>query len=276
MSLFYDIPSFRGWDGTKYVHWTSADAVPGGVSDITKMPLQGISGSVHPYEIPDLIGWYRADYGITIEAGLVTRWQDLSGNRFHAGQVTATGITLTASSYLNNKPAVEFDGTSILTASYNSKMQSSNMTVFIAGVIGRDASPAWATYQTFVSRTSSGGWSDGWALGSRDTSEASAFWFDGYTNYVQKAGYTNLPTKLIGTGRAGSNIIFRSNRYSAGTAAMGSTAATTADLIIGGAAGGYTCNGLIAEIFIYRRALTDSEMNQVEQYLVVKYGQGNQ
>ncbi len=43
---------------------------------------------------------------------------------------------------------------------------------------------------------------------------------------------------------------------------------------IGGAIGGYFCRGEIAEIVGFKRALTDSEMLQIEQYMTVKYGIG--
>lgn len=281
IASFPDVPSFRGWDGSKYVYWTTADAQPGGISDVIKMPLQGISGSINPYNINGMLFWYRADFGVERDpSNFVTTWKDLSGNGYHVGH-SSTGPTFTTASLLNSAPSVRFDGSnnSTLTGSIAVSLNPRALTVFVMGTMGTAENPSWNTYNTFVGKTNSGAWTDGWCLGSRDTSSACSFWFNGWNNFVQKTGYVNLPIPILATGRAGPDdtLVYRSNRVEINKSITGSyVPSTTGPLTVGGAGGGYACTGHIVEIIAYDRALTDTEMYQVEQYLTIRYGLGTQ
>lgn len=279
IASFPDVPSFRGWDGSKYVYWTTADSQPSGVSDVIKMPLQGISGSINPYNITDLLFWFRADYGVERNASnIVTTWKDLSGNGFHVGH-SSVGPLFTTASLLRSVPSVRFNGSNTtLTGSTTGLLHPPALTVFVMGTLGTAEDPNWNTYNTFVGKTNSGAWNDGWCLGSRDTSRACSFWFNGWNQFIQKS-YTNLPTVLLATGRAGpdNTLIYRSNRIDVNKTVSGSyVQSLTGPLTVGGAGGGYGCTGHIVEIVAYSRALSDREMHQVEQYLTIKYGLGQQ
>lgn len=274
--MYYDIPTYRGLSGGSYTYWTSADAVPGGVTDTTLMKIQGISGSMNPFSIPDMIMWYRSDFGVTRDGdGRVSEWKDLSGNRFHVVQSTAANRPFynISSSLFNGKPALDFDyaiGT-FLTCSHNTRQQPGNMTIFAVFQMATD----YAGYSTIIGKTDSGAWSNGWALGSIGGTTDCSFWYNGYGNYSGKGDYTK-PTKILASGRRGTTILYRSNGYSQATAAPGAIAASTNVLQIGTLESGYHFSGSLAEIIVYKRALPDSDMYNVEMYLSQKYGIGTQ
>jgi hypothetical protein len=71
-------------------------------------------GSVLPSDFLNLRQWLKADSGITLNAGNVASWNDLSGNGNHMVQGVAVNQPLFLSGAINNFPAVQFNGQSNL------------------------------------------------------------------------------------------------------------------------------------------------------------------
>ncbi len=213
-----DIPSFRGWDGSKCVYWTTADPQPIGVTDITKMPIQGISGTISPYSLPDMLFWYRADYGVErTSTNTVVQWKDLSGNGWHVAPQNPgllTGPTHVSNSVnLNNQPSVIFERTAgnVLWGATSSLLSPPNLTIVAMVVLGT-ASGSANTYDTFISKTDTGSWFNGWSMGSRSSGSANGFWFNGWNNFIERSYGPPPPVKkILATGRTSNVIIYRSN-----------------------------------------------------------------
>lgn len=58
----------------------------------------------------ELLAWYRADLGITLNGSTVSAWADQSGNGHHLTQGTATNQPLFEAAGLGGQPSVYFDG----------------------------------------------------------------------------------------------------------------------------------------------------------------------
>jgi len=57
-----------------------------------------------------LQAWYRGDIGVTLESGVVSEWQDISGNGNHATQATPANRPTFIANGFQNKDTIEFDG----------------------------------------------------------------------------------------------------------------------------------------------------------------------
>jgi hypothetical protein len=272
--MFGDIPTYRGFISGSSIYWTSADPTPVGASDICLLPLRSNPAIISPFEVPGLLMWYRSDYGLLFDtSNRVQSWLDMSGNRFHAGQGTSTSRPFFSGSVsqFNDRPGVVFLGAQFLTASHDPRQNPNMMVIFLRGTMDT----GWNTYSTFISKTSGGSWSDGWAMGSRDAPTANSFWKNSWA-YVAQFSHS-IPANILAVGRGGTQLTYRSNRVNRVTAATGSSPGTANVITIGGApTSNYPALGKICEIIIYNRALLDQEVFDVEAYLTAKYGQGNQ
>lgn len=80
-------------------------------SIINRLRSQGIVYSVKPNDIAGLKVWYKAESIIGIaNGGAVTTWGDSSGNGFDATQSTAAAKPTYLTAYVNDNPALRFDG----------------------------------------------------------------------------------------------------------------------------------------------------------------------
>lgn len=230
--------------------------------------------------------WLKADVGVTLSGSDVLVWQDQSTTGYDVNQNTNPSYRPTYSSSnpsLNNQSTIEITGFGQnLTGSQfgvpsGHPLWAPDMTIFVMGQI---RSP-WSTYATLVSVTSNGSWSDGWAIGSRDTGGNLDFWFNSWNNRIYKPNViTGLVTsrKILAVGRANSTanqLLYRLNGVQIGTTTYGSQSTNgTSYLTVSGAPSFiYTADqSSIAEIIVYNRSLSDSEITIVENYLTGKYG----
>lgn len=243
-----------------------------------------ITGSI---PTTNLALWLKADTGITLSGSDVVMWEDQSTTGYDVEQ-NINNIyrpTYSASnSALNNQSSIEISSGAgqFLTGSQfgvpsGHPLWSPDMTIFVMGEL---RSP-WNNYSTLVSVTSTGAWSDGWAIGSRDTTGNLDFWFNGWNNRIYQPNViTGMITsrKILAVGRANSTanqLLYRLNGAQIGTTTYGSQSTnSTSYLTISGAPGGIyqAYASSIAEIIVYNSALTDSEITTVENYLTGKYG----
>lgn len=210
--------------------------------------------------------WLKADAGVTKDGSdNVASWADQSSNAHHADQSLAASKPLWVDNIINGKPVIRFDG--------NSDLMTTDMT-----------GPGGSEFTFFVVAKSNGqsiiGYSGGagYILYSYANPDNFVISNDGGTYGGLNSG-TNNPL----------NFQLSCARYKANTAngmqtfVNGALLAqrTSADILLpnvplqlgsypGGGAN-EVIKGDVAEIIIYNRALTDSEREQVENYLTQKY-----
>ena len=225
--------------------------------------------------------WLRADLGITLAGTDVASWSDQSSSGYDVGQgnVSQRPGYMATNGTFNGMPTVEITVSSQnLTGSVigaGSPIGAPDMTIIAMG----DIRGPWATYATLLSLTLSTGWNDGWAIGSRDSQGNLDFWFNGWNNRVYKNVIGPFGAeKVLAVGRATAStneLLYRLNGVQVGTTSYGShTVNSSSYLTVGGAPGtNYTAlNSSIAEIIVYNRALSGTEILEVEAYLTGKYG----
>jgi PKD repeat protein len=216
-----------------------------------------------PSSIADLRLWLRADAGVVQSAGVVSQWNDQSGNGFNLTQATTTNRPTLVSLIptLNNKPVVRFDGTNdFLSVDFGQDFSQPN-TYFIV-------------YDNKKLTTISSGIFDGLVDGKRNT----FIWNNGIrvlggttsttVTYTKTQPYSYLLNTIIYSSSS-SKLYENGNLKSAGTIAT--------DAISGFQIGRRTffatqyLTGDVAEVLFYNRNLSDSEQQQVEKYLMDKY-----
>jgi hypothetical protein len=219
--------------------------------------------------------WLRADAGVTQNAGAVSRWSDRSGNASDAVQATATAQPRLISNAINSHPVVRFDGKSS----------------FMTFPLNLNGMTGVSVFMVASAATNTGGVSNG-------VTNAPLFW--GETAYWGATFFNPLQTWVgyrFGTGQVG-NVAIYTRPATIGTGASLTTAiknSATETLYINGsqamqqsgklaalakvATTGYLGEGLsnsmfqgdIAEIAVYNRAVSDTERQQIEGYLLSKY-----
>lgn len=75
--------------------------------------VQSKSSAPPPFSPTDIAGlklWLKADAGVTLNGSTVSQWDDQSGNGNHASQSTASYQPTFVANQLNGKPVLRFDG----------------------------------------------------------------------------------------------------------------------------------------------------------------------
>jgi hypothetical protein len=220
--------------------------------------------------------WLRADAGTVLNGSTVSVWTDQSPNGANATQASATNQPTLVPAAMNGQPVLRFNGTS-------------SFLTFNLPING------WTGATMILVSANSPGVSGNW----NGVDNAALFWNEttswGATNlspfqqYVKyRFGTTqpnNLPayTRPSSIGNAASLTAAikdgtNESLYVNGTlvlAQSGKLAAISGTQSTGELGAGYNNTyfaGDIAEVLVYNRALSDPERQQVEQYLLAKYG----
>lgn len=77
---------------------------------------RGFLGDLETPQLTSPFIWLRADAGVVLTGGVVSEWQDQSGNGYHATEATARPSVLTAEK--NGLDVLDFSGNCILTSNY--------------------------------------------------------------------------------------------------------------------------------------------------------------
>ena len=274
-----------------------ADAWPGGAlpSSITGLQLW--------LDASDASTLYDATSGGSLVAadGGVARWEDKSGNARHATQGTSGNRPARKTAIQGGKDVLRFDGSddslSIASSTETFKfLHSSDSTVFVVFKSGTTANPGHNAY-IVLGTANSTTTVVGALLYTGDSDPTSAnntlYW------YVSRGGAGTYPVFFDGNnyfpsnafvmisllskpqdGTSGSRFAIRRNGGSlnstnspGGSPQTVSTASSTDDLTVGRAPSGESdfLNGDIAEIIIYDSALSDTDREAVENYLLAKW-----
>lgn len=211
-----------------------------------------------------LQGWYRADD--VNAAG--SKWTDFSGNDRHAVQATAASQPALVTNATNFNPAFNFDGSNDYmdipanlgisgTNNFTMLSMTTRKTVGTTAAILSQQGSITNNYLTYYTANK-------YSIGNTGV---------GSINSTGTYPTANVPL-LQATTRNTGNVF---SLYTNGGADGGGTNAysfTTNNLRIGNraASADIPFNGYINEVIVYNRALTTTELNQVQSYLALKYG----
>ena len=220
--------------------------------------------------------WLRSDAGITLNGSTVSQWADQSGSGTHAVQATSTSQPTLVSGVVNSKPAVRFDGVNDFLNFTLPVNGLSGATIVLVSSAAQDIDGDWngvASAPIFWNETASWGALHlspfqrlvKFRFGTGQTSNLNT-----YTRPVTiNAGWSLTTAIKNGTTESlyGNSVLVLS---------QGGKLSTLANIRDTAALGqGYNDNtyfpGDIAEVLVYTRTLTDTERQQVEQYLLTKY-----
>jgi hypothetical protein len=263
------------------------------------LALPAISGLQLHLDAADASTLYDATTGGSLVAadGGVARWEDKSGNGRHATQSTSGNRPLRKTSVQGSKDVLRFDGSndslSIPSSTATFKfLHSADSTVFSVFKSGTTANPqqeAYALIYTFSGASAEVGYGIDTYDASPDNDAILCLACRGvqftytFTNNINNgfpsntfalASFVTKPTDATAANRS-------SYRKNGGAAAANntltnsvSTANSQGDLAIGTRAvtPNYFLNGDIAEIIIYDSALSDTDRDSVEAYLMSKWG----
>jgi hypothetical protein len=235
-------------------------------------------GGANPTAIPDLGLWLKADAGVTLVGGAVDAWADQSGNGRNFSAPGATNRPA-YSGTLNGLPVLTFDGTDDYLlgnpATLDVAQNVGGLTIIAVAKYAPSTAQGLVSISTGLSadtaRSAIGVSSTQWSLSGRR--------LDGNSFASISGGSTNA-NPIVQSG------VFR---YSAGTAgvfvnsesqndAAFQTAGATSNTASLRFAIGVVVNissflqGDLAELIVYRRAITPNERASVESYLRQKWG----
>ena len=226
--------------------------------------------------------WLKADSLDLADGGSVTSWKDVSGNEHEFVQASSSAQpTYRASdSDFNNMPVVDCDGgDSLATSAFTSALNPSQFTIFTVaasagpganwqGIISSRDNTVFKGYNVFAR------WSgdDRWQF---VTGTSSAYHFLTGTSAVVANTPAIVTSVLSGGDGAGASATktLRVNGTQENTASSNFHKLTaTASTTVGLAPSAFRLTGQIGEIIMYNRALSTTEIQQVEGYLSEKYG----
>ncbi|MCE7989583.1 MAG: choice-of-anchor D domain-containing protein [Caldilinea sp. CFX5] len=239
-----------------------------------------------------LVGWYKADAGITATDGQnVAQWSN-QATPYHITQA-ATGsrplyYSTTAANLLNFNPALSFDGgdglnsTTRLHAATDgwqgivvAKDKRTNVAELRAPLgLGDNGNDPGFDLQT--DGVSPNGWNV-WMDGS-SPAELGGGAFDSTARlYNGNSGGANQQPQIFALGSANTaggtgNIISTIDGFNETTDMDSAQGAGIGGGLYVGSSGGENWLGLIGEVLVYNKQLSAAELNQVNSYLALKYG----
>lgn len=245
----------------------------------------GGGGSWAPTDIANLALWLDATSGlydsasgggaVTTNGAYIARWEDRSGNARHFTQATINNRPTLATSALNSKNTITFDGTDdFLDATYSRPYAA--QTLFIVGKIttGKTQLGIFAESQAAVTdqsiylpavagTTTIGSTTDG----SATRKSASTFSPGDYFIATFTHSGTTLANYLNGTAAVAEADTFPGGTYNVTRARLGGRINANGTNISGA-----NLPGSIGEVIAYDRLLTTAERDTVHSYLSTKWG----
>jgi hypothetical protein len=233
-------------------------------------------GGANPTAIPDLGLWLKADAGVTLVGDAVDVWADQSGNGRNFSAPGATNRPA-YSATLNGLPVLTFDGsTDYLQGNAATLDIARNVTgVTMIAVVKYGAGATQRSIgisdNSMGARCLLGVSATQWQTGGKRLNADIAVVISGgtvNTNYVVHTGILRYSVATAG--------IFINGASQVDTAFQ--TAGNSQDLNSANTYVGCAANvtgflsGDIAELIVYRRAITPTERTQVENYLMQRWG----
>jgi hypothetical protein len=261
------------YPGTGYLHFRVSNVA--GTSNILTSQQITVPSSWTPADLgANLIGWWKADTGVTESGGAVSQWDDQSGNANHLTQGTgANKPTYSATGFNTSYKGITFDGTNdYLSKTVFTGMSGDVVSIFMAGQLTTGAgSYARAVSYSNTSVDYTGSNNGAWF--SRDgTSDA----LSGYRNGAigTKAVTLDAPFRG-GSVFDGTNHTMYVNNSGGTPVASTGTWASAATIMLGAMAQPGTSDffkGKIAEIFIFKSAPDSTTRTNIDNYLKARWG----
>lgn len=218
-----------------------------------------------PSDISNLIAWYDASVGITLNGSDISQWDDQSGNANHVAQSTAANQPFfnSSNSNFNNQATVDFDGAQehLFRSTFVGGAIAQPNTVFVVG----KRNDADTGFQMMV---------DGVVSTARHViySNNSLWTFFAGNSLTGSAVDTNTHI-FLGDFNTTNAHLYVDGGISDSLGDVGSNSMNGIALGIDEAFLASTAlNGTIAEAGVYTRALTTTEQNNLGNSLADKYG----
>ena len=239
-------------------------------------PSNPQGGGNIPTAIPDLGLWLKADAGITLVGGEVDAWADQSGNGRNFSAPGATNRPA-YSGTRNGLPVLTFDGTTDYlsgnAASLNIARNVSGVTMI--AVVKYGAAAVQRAFSTRINtaggtRTLLGVSATQWQTGTKRLDADSDVLIAGGTanaNYVVQSGVLRYSVATAGIFINGVSQVDTAFQTAGNSSDTDSNATFVGASIVPGS----FLNGDLAELIVYRRAITPDERTQVENYLRHKW-----
>jgi two-component system sensor histidine kinase DesK len=212
--------------------------------------------------------WLRADTGIQVNGSKVVKWLDQSGNNNHASVTPALTAPILISNELNGKPVVRFNGTDNgLQAGPLVTFPSKRGTFFIVFRINGLGKKAGAGYGSLLSTYFGKGLT--WQFG--ESAEVYGF-YDGEGTSFPFASCKEKKWEVAAAIRVNDTTFdfYRLGRFQTQFNVKDNQPDTNI-LKIGSSGRLEVLNGDIAEVIIYGRAISASEISDINSYLLNKY-----
>ncbi len=229
-------------------------------------------GGFSPTDIANLLGWWKADTGVT--GSPVTAVADQSGNGFNLGNTGTVPFNATG---FNGFPAFDYAVANNAALSVSSfDLGTSNLvSVFVVGQMktGTASSGGLVCYgvgatndydtagnAALITRSGASNVVETFAQGQRATGNTSLA-----TNYRIGVIYDGTQPKMYINNVAGTDVdIYSTNFTDNGVLVIGNRYL--------GSVGGAAWDGPVAEIVVYEAALDGTQRNNLDAYFVAKYG----
>ena len=209
--------------------------------------------------------------------GAVARWEDKSGNARHATQGTSGSRPIRKTALINSRDAITFDGTNdqLFVPASSVAFGTSNFEMFI---VARSRAPS-GSQGFFVFQDNTSGESPIIRTTVADNTLTVTFRTTtaGALDITDTATYSSNSLVMLGVRRASSTITATKNGSAFGSSAIsGSFGATSVTPGVGAyfdsnSLSAWFLDGEICEIIIYNSALSTTDRNSVESYLMTKW-----
>lgn len=216
--------------------------------------------------------WLKADNGVTANgSGQVSAWADASGNNHNGTQATAANQPTIVNGLLNYNPALDFDGVNdnLLMSATGLAAGTAARTAF---AVARPEKTAFSSVFSYGGATGTGNvtftlaQSNGSAVTSRHTGLAGDAVVPGYVingpAVIQRGSYNGTQLQAQVNGGAVANNTFAINTQLT-QGYVGTDNFSPA---------GSVWDGKVGEVIFYNRLLSNTELQQVNTYLAIKYG----
>lgn len=245
------------------------------------------SGSPTTFITNGLVLWLDANDVSTVTkdgSDKISSWEDKSGNANDALQITAGSQPTYVLNSINSKAAISFDGTDdFFKIADSASLKPDEITIFV--VANARAYTSYAA--SFINKTSNYAlWNDGYGLNFMEYNNPNEFQFWVNSYWINAAPVNSSLVTLnqyhLWTGLYGNDLAtFKVDKsvVATDTTSAGVIVNSTRAMTIGANYDGTLetvindpLDGEIAEILIYGRALSESEITIMESYLSKKWG----
>jgi len=255
--------------GTGTFHWKviseniCAYKTQSSVSDFTISPLD---------KQPSLVLWLKADAGIVSDAnGSVSQWNDQSAKANHAKQTNASLMPVVQADAINNKPSVHFDGINDYFSLLSTGINAADMTIFI---VSKFAEAKASNINALLTQKTNTGVRYSLFAPANTGNQLQLNSYPPDEKPLQSISYgTDFYRITRVVGKADSSFIYTNSQLS-GKAKTKTQSGTDQTLVLGGYftnTPAFGFSGEIAEVIVFDTALSDSNIDSIENYLYTKY-----